>query len=96
MKGITLGKTVYVVYGDEMYKERVGYIGSTSFIVEEFDDGRIFDSLEWFYADYNKRWFTSFAKAKKALLEEGKIIYGDIAMRVCVINENSVWGLDLK
>lgn len=92
----SLGKTVYVVYGDELYKEQVGYVGPKSFIVEEFDDGRMFDSLEWFYDDYNKRWFTNLAKAKKALLDEGKAIYGDAAIKVCVINENGVWGLDLK
>ena len=65
-----LGTTVYCIYDRRMILvEKVGYIGNYSFIIEDFDEGNQFDSLEWFYHEYNKTWFTDLEKAKAKLTE---------------------------
>lgn len=64
-----LGRTVYCIYEESILVERVGYIGNDSFIIEDFSDNVRFDSLEWFYEDYQNAWFTSLARAKNKLLQ---------------------------
>jgi hypothetical protein len=65
-----LGQKVYCVYNDDcILVETVGFIGKYSFIIENFADDVNFDSLEWFYEDYNDLWFTDLSKAKKRLRE---------------------------
>lgn len=89
----SLGKTVYCIYCGEINKETVGYIGKDSFIVEEFSDNRMFDSLEYYYGDYNENWFTSLAKAKAKLLQD----YDDgQKLKIVTLNENTTWGVELK
>lgn len=69
-----IGRTVYCIYygfsDGAISIEKVGFLGEDSFIVEDFSDYREFDSLEWFYKDYQTTWFTSLSKAKKALFEQ--------------------------
>lgn len=64
----SIGRTVYCLYESDIYKEEVGYLGRDSFIVDDFSDLRRFDSLEWFYEEYQRTWFTSLARAKKFAL----------------------------
>ena len=65
-----LGQKVYCIYNDDcILVEKVGFIGKDSFIIEDFTDAVNFDSLEWFYEDYNDLWFTDLSKAKKRLKE---------------------------
>ena len=64
----SIGRKVYCVYQDDLNEEEVGYLGKDSFIVDDFSELRRFDSLEYFYDDYQVMWFTSFARAKKTLL----------------------------
>lgn len=62
-----VGRTVYCIYGNSILVEKVGYVGADSFIIENHWDCLETDSVEWFYKDYGIEWFTSLAKAKKAL-----------------------------
>ena len=65
-----LGQKVYCIYNDDcILIEKVGFIGKYSFIIETFTDMVNFDSLEWFYEDYDDLWFTDLSKAKKRLRE---------------------------
>lgn len=66
-----IGKKVYVIYEDSISLEYVGYIGKESFIIDEFSD-KFEDAIEYFYEDYGRTWFTSFAAAKKQILEDFK------------------------
>ena len=69
-----IGRKVYCIYygftEGAISIEKVGFLGKDSFIVEDFSDYREFDSLEWFFNDYGKTWFTSLAKAKKTIFEQ--------------------------
>lgn len=69
-----LGEKVYVIYGNSISLEKVGYIGKDSFIIEAFESGVHFDFLEWNFADFEKNWFVSLTKAKEALLLEAKTL----------------------
>ena len=75
-----IGRKVYCIYQDGIFVDTVGYLGKESFIVDSINSGGTEDdSWEWNYEDYNVQWFTSLAKAKKALIEryqdrcEGKL-----------------------
>lgn len=63
-----VGKLVYIVYRDSILVERVGYAGKDSFIIDSFSDLLNFDSLEWYYEDYGKTWFTDLQGAKDKII----------------------------
>lgn len=69
-----IGRTVYCIYygnyAEAILVKKVGWLGKESFIIEDFSDYEEFDSFEWFYNRYGVDWFTSLAKAKKALFEQ--------------------------
>ena len=65
----SIGRKVYCIYKNEIFEEEVGYLGRDSFIVDDFSELRLFDSLEYFYDEYQLTWFTSKARAKKKLKE---------------------------
>lgn len=67
-----LGRIVYILYDLSIIKTRVGYIGKDSFIIEDFSEDVLFDSLEWWYEDYGKTWFTSLTDAKQQLIKEAE------------------------
>jgi hypothetical protein len=50
----------------------------------------MFDSLEWFYKDYGKSWFTSLSKAKKYLLQSYKDEIGG-KFKIVTVNEGEIW-----
>lgn len=63
-----LGQIVYCIYSEDcILVEKVSFIGKDSFIIKDFIN---FDSLEWFYEDYNDLWFTNLSKATKRLQEK--------------------------
>lgn len=66
----SIGRTIYCIYQNGINEDNVGYLGKDSFIVDDFSDLRRFDSLEYFYDDYQRTWFTSLPQAKKALLSK--------------------------
>lgn len=68
----SLGRKVYCLYNAGIFEDTVGYIGKDSFIIGNFNDYTSFNSLEWFYEDYDITWFTSLGKAKKALIDKEK------------------------
>lgn len=68
----SLGRKVYCLYNAGIFEDTVGYIGKDSFIIGNFNDYTSFNSLEWFYEDYDITWFTSLEKAKKALIDKEK------------------------
>ena len=61
-----LGSEVYTIYQNQIYKEEVGYIGIDSFIVTGFEDKT--DS-EYYYDEYNKRWFKTLEKAEEYIIK---------------------------
>lgn len=63
-----VGKQVFLIYRDSILVEQVGYAGKNSFIIEGFSDLLNFDSLEWYYEDYGKTWFTDLQSAKDELI----------------------------
>lgn len=65
----SLGRTVYCIYRESILREEVYAIGKESFIVGSFGEDTCTDSWEWWFEDYDKLWFTSLDKAKKALLD---------------------------
>lgn len=58
-----LNRTVYIVYDRMILKEKARYIGEHSFVVAMNDEAS-FESLEWFYDEFNVNWAISLAKAK--------------------------------
>lgn len=59
---------VYCIYRDGILIDNVAFIGNESFIIESFGSATYEDSWEWYYEDYNTKWFTDFKKAKEELL----------------------------
>lgn len=67
-----LNKIVYTIYQDSITKSTVSYIGKDSFIINAWKDYGYDFGYEYYYKEYNKTWFTSFAKAKKQILDDYK------------------------
>ena len=65
-----LGTKLYCLYNGSIIVNHVGYIGEDGFIIEEYSDDLMPDSVRWFWEDYEETWFTSLTKAKKRLLKE--------------------------
>lgn len=55
-----LNQKVYIIYSDEIYYEKVEYIGEDNFLYDTDCNARYFN-------DYNETWTTSFEKAKAIL-----------------------------
>lgn len=70
-------------------KDKVGYIGEKAFIVEDFSEYRLFDSLHYYYEDYNETWFTSFSDARNKLINDMKQL-SDGKIKIRKIN-NEYW-----
>lgn len=83
-----IGDTVYCIYRDCILKHEVGYVGKCSFIVDDFTDDVFFDSLEWFYEDYGKHWFTNFNDAADKLLEWTRMCHNNAKI---VAVDKDVW-----
>ena len=66
---VSIGKKVYVIYDDSIELEHVGYIGSKSFIIEDFYN-KVEDAIEYFYDDYGQTWFTNFSDAEKQIIKD--------------------------
>ena len=62
-----VGETVYVIYGDEIYEEKVFAVGEKHFILESF---RTTVELYWLQKveDKDDSWFFDLEKAKDELL----------------------------
>lgn len=54
-----LNQKVYIIFADEIYYEKVEYIGEEDFLYD--------DVYHRFYEDYNETWATSFEQAKAIL-----------------------------
>lgn len=67
-----IGQKVYCIYHDGIFRDTVGYLGKESFILDSFRSGTDEESWEWDFDTYDTDWFTSIAKAKKALLDRFK------------------------
>lgn len=64
-----VGQTVYVIYDDEIFVEKVYALGKKAFIVSAWKDSAIkSDFFEWFYDDVGSSWFTDFESAKEHIL----------------------------
>lgn len=63
-----IGTEVYCIYRDGILVDKVAFIGKESFIIESFGSATEEDSWEWYYEDYNTKWFTDLVKAKEKLL----------------------------
>ena len=59
---------VYCIYRDGILVDSVACIGNESFIIENFGYTTYEDSWEWYYEDYEEKWFTDLEKAKDKLL----------------------------
>ena len=64
-----IGDIVYTTWHGQIYKEEVGYIGADSFLTVGY---QYKDDAEYYYEEYNERWFRSFDRAAKKLRK----IYG--------------------
>ena len=71
-----IGTKVYCIYWDGILVEEVAFLGKASFLITSFGGATNEDSWEWYYEDYNEKWFTDLEKAKEKLIElykdEGK------------------------
>lgn len=65
--GLELSQEVYLIHYNSITVETVFAIGKDSFIRSGFDDSTVL-SVEWYFDDYEKKWFTDLEKAKKYLL----------------------------
>ena len=83
-----LGNKVYCLYDNGIFVDKVGYLGKDSFIIDDFNNCKEFDSLEWFFDDFNIQWFTSLSKAKTALIDKFKDRY---AGKLKVVKINDDW-----
>lgn len=65
-----IGTTIYVIEADIyfcIHKLDVGYLGKDAFVADDFVFKEYYDPIK--YNDYNKKWFTSFDKAKNKLIK---------------------------
>ena len=70
-----IGTIVYCIYGDGILVDKVAFIGNVSFIIDSFGTGTFEDSWEWFYEDYEEKWFINLEQAKEKLLSIAKEKY---------------------
>ena len=61
-----LNSKVYIIAYEEIYAELVGWLGSESFVIEEYEIKR---KTEFYYDDYGKTWVKTLKEAK-AILQE--------------------------
>lgn len=61
-----LGQVVYIIYDDEIYEEKVEYIGEDTFLYSRY-------SNEYWYENYNMTWTINFEKAKSILRQNNKV-----------------------
>lgn len=87
-----LGQKVYFIYGTQIIKDTVGYLGKDSFVVNSIHDTCTErDSLIWDFEDYDVEWFTNLNKAKAALKNrfddyEGRLTFTKIFENVYDLN----------
>lgn len=74
----SLDRTVYCIYGESILVEKVYAIGKESFFICSTDSDTLPDSWEWWYENYNVDWFTSLAKAKAQLIQNGVECYSEV------------------
>lgn len=67
---VKFGQKVFTIYRGAIIGQHVGFIGEDSFIVRNFSDEVMFDSLRWFYSDEGEKWFTTLQAAKDHLIEQ--------------------------
>ena len=65
--GLELEQKVYLIHYNSITVETVYAIGKDAFIRSGFDDASYLPN-EYFFDEYEKRWFTDLEKAKKYLL----------------------------
>lgn len=70
-----IGTQIYCIYREGILVDNVAFIGNESFIIESFGGATYEDSWEWYYEDYNNKWFTDLKKAKEKLLSIAKKRY---------------------
>lgn len=63
-----IGQTVYVIYEDCLFVEKVHSIGAYTFVITSYKANTKIDFWEWRYRDYKIRWFTDLEEAKETLL----------------------------
>lgn len=74
------GREVFVIYHGAIYKEVIYALGKDFFVVgSTFDTGKCDDyrCRVYYYNHYNHTWFTEISKAKSALLNDYRVLYGD-------------------
>lgn len=67
-----IGDVVYCIYDGSLAKDKVGYIGKDSFILDEISPSVKLEACCFFYDEYNINWFSTFKEAKTALLSKYK------------------------
>ena len=82
-----IGKKVYVLYNQGITVEEIGYLGTESFLVQ-YPMMKYEDSVEWFYEDYNKTWFTHLTRAKNALLKWAKERWPALEFKVVAVDKD--------
>lgn len=61
-----IGKKIYTIWKGDIVEDRVEYLGKDGFLIEDYDIKII---SGYYYKDYDEKWFTSLAKAKKRCKE---------------------------
>jgi hypothetical protein len=79
-----IGQTVYVLYEDCIFVEKVYSLGEKTFLLASFRANTKIDFWEWRYKDYGIRWFTTFESAEEELLSR----YSD---DYCLVGYESKW-----
>ena len=59
-----LNSKVYIIGDEEIYIELVGYLGSESFVIDQYE---IKIKTEFYYDDYEKTWVNTLKEAKAIL-----------------------------
>lgn len=80
-----LNQKVYIIYEDEIYYEKVKYIGEEDFLYDR--------DLSRFYKDYNETWTTSFEKAKAILRRNYNIEKLKLEQRTSYGDEYQWWSI---
>lgn len=64
----SLGRTVYAIHHDIIIVDDVYMLGKDIFLIGGISGRGLLETWECAYDQYNKTWFTSFKKAKRAIL----------------------------
>lgn len=88
-----IGREVYVIYADSIYKEKVFMLGKEAFLCECVLDSGLQDGYrtrQYYFDAYNITWFTSLSAAKQKLIKTQEMCRPNFTVKIHKMQDD-VW-----